>query len=194
MNIQKVKATTYAIYKRALGHELLKNPKGTPGTVVKTMEYFEFIDNKTLDISKNYIVTTRNFSKNKTSKTKEMLFIEDYAFWNDKAKKIDRKKHSNYVKTSNEKFFEIEKGQIPYEELEKRDTSIYEKIVARRKEVYFDFSTAFLGYASPKEEIVDKTISEMVIEQYQKQCDRNIQKQFKKQGFWKTLIQNLKQK
>lgn len=193
MNIQKLKAATYAIYKRALGQELLKNPKGTSGTVVKTMEYFEYIDYETLDISKNYIITTKDFAKNKTSTTKETLFIDDYAFWNDKAKKIERKKHSNYVKRTDKTFLEKEKGAIPYEKLEKRDTSIYEKIVARRKDVYTDFSTAFLGYAGRKERIVDKTISEMVVEQYEKQRDRNIQKQFEKQGFWKTLIQNLKQ-
>ena len=79
MQIQKIKATVYAISERLQGNQLLRNPKGVPVTTVSTMRFVERIDPTTLDKSSSIIIKD-NFSwlvENFLRNSKNLSFTKD---------------------------------------------------------------------------------------------------------------------
>lgn len=197
MQIQKLQVALYSIGQHLQGNQLLKNPKGTPWTTVKTIEHLEYMSSRTLDISGQYITRIKDFSKKKPLEIIRFLFYNKYAQFNETTKEIDRTKHLNYLQTSNTSdpklFKDGSKGNIPYEKLEKRNLEPIGRKIAHIKEEYLDFSMAFLGVFAVKETTTEKTYGEYIEEKYYKEKRQKAENEYPKQGFWKTLLHNLNQ-
>lgn len=80
------------------------------------------------------------------------------------------------------------KGIIPQEELEARDTGSLQEVVAKVKETYVDLSKAFIGHASFKKAIFDKTCAEIVVDAYHKIQYKKRQNEFDRPSFWNILF------
>ena len=197
MKVHKLKVAIYSICQRLQGRQLLKNPKGTPATTVRTISHFSFINSKNLDIINCYTEYTKDFAKPSSPITTKYLNRIDWAFFNKEKKEFRRQKQIDFFQITNPYSAGIckegIKGVVQKEELQKRDTDSLKEKVAKIKEEYVDFSMAFLGYAAIKEAIFEKSRAEIAIEQYKKKRHKMAQKEFKKAGFWATLSSNLKQ-
>ena len=197
MKVQTLKATLYAIGQGLRGRQLLKNPKGTPATTVRSIEKISYIDNTSLDVVNFYMEYTKDFAKPQSPTFIRQLERTDLAFFNKEKKEFKREKQAHFYKytepSTDIKPVWAEKNPVSYEELEKRDFSALKEKVAKVKEEYVDFSMAFLGFAQVKEAVFDKTRAEIAVEQYHKKQEKMAQKEFKRDGFWATLIKNLKQ-
>lgn len=198
MIVGKVQAALYSIHKHLQGHQVLKNPKGTSGTVVKTLEHLEFISSSTLDISGEYVTKTKDFSKlGKSSTLTQYLFYDRYAYFNDATQRLDRKKHLDYLQTANpvdnNLFKAGEKGAVPYEDLKARNLEPLKRIVARVEEEYLDFTFAFLGAFFVNERTSKKTYADLVVDKYHKAKQKDRALEYQKPSFWKVLFHNLSQ-
>ncbi len=197
MKIQKLKAAIYSIGQGLRGRQLLKNPKGTPATTVRTIEHFSFIESGSLDIVNYYTEYTKDFANPKSPLTKKYLTRTDFAFFDKNKKELKRQKQLElfqYTAPSSEgKYIDKSKGVVPYEVLESRDKEPLNEKVAKVKEEYIDLSMAFLGGFRIKEAVFDKTRAEIAVDKYYEQQQKKANKQFEKDGFWTTLFKNLQQ-
>lgn len=197
MKVQKLKAAIYSIGQGLRGRQLLKNPKGTPATTVRTIEHFSFIESGSLDIVNYYTEYTKDFANPKSPLTKKYLTRTDFAFFDKNKKELKRQKQLElfqYTDPSSEgKYIDKSKGVVPYEVLESRDKEPLNEKVAKVKEEYIDLSMAFLGGFRIKEAVFDKTRAEIAVDKYYEQQQKKANKQFEKDGFWTTLFKNLQQ-
>lgn len=197
MKVQKLKAAIYSIGQGLRGRQLLKNPKGTPATTVRTIEHFSFIEHDSLDIVNHYIEYTKDFANPKSPLTTKYLTRTDYAFFNKDKKELKRQKCLDFFQhtdpSSEGKYKNGVKGIVPYEVLQSRDKESLNEKVAKVKKEYIDLSMAFLGGFRVKEAVFDKTRAEIAVDKYYKVQHKKAQKAFKKDGFWTTLLKNLKQ-
>ena len=85
--IEKMKIANYALKMKKQGYQLLKNPKGTPYTVVSVIKYNKTHTPQTLDILESYEQITRDFSEpNNIIKT--VFNTDNYTTLVDNTKKI----------------------------------------------------------------------------------------------------------
>ncbi len=82
MNIKELKAVAYATYLSAGGYKVLRNPKGTPSTVVRAIRYSHSIDPETLDKSETYKRITRDFAQPEKTKNKSQSSFISTLFHN----------------------------------------------------------------------------------------------------------------
>ena len=192
MQIQKIKATAYAISKRIKGEQLLRNPNGVPATTVSTMRFVERIDPVTLDKSSSIIIKTRDFLKQK-AETIKSLYIDNYAIYHvpKKGKKWLEysPNHTTYFKTENGiTVASAERGCPNYEELDKRDFKLLEKVASRIKAESPLFGSPF---QSSSEYTIERTFRDVQLDKY---YEKNYCKKKPQYNFFKTLWQNLNNK
>ena len=188
MNIKKIKVAAFAITERLKGKQLLKNPKGVPGTTVSVLMHTEGLDPFTLDKSSTFVITTKDFSQRNPITSNKFLFINEYANYNKTTQKIEYKKHIDYGSFYAEKLVSAgEKGRPDFEKLDKRDLSYTKKIVSKKTETLPDFTFAFLGIVMPKKITTKYSLADIQIDKFYKTKKIPL-----KQNFFKTLWENLK--
>lgn len=190
MQIQKIKATAFAISERIKGRQLLRNPKGVPATTVSTMHFVERIDPTTLDKSSSLIIKTRDFLKQK-AETVKSLYIDNYAIYHvpKKGKKWLEysPNHTTYFKTENGiTVASAERGCPNYEELDNRDFTLLEKVASRIKAETFGSI-----FQSSSEYTVERTFRDYHLDKY---YEKNYSKKKPQYNFFKTLWHNLNNK
>lgn len=192
MNINKLKAVAYATYLSAGGYKVLRNPKGTPSTVVRAIRYSHSIDPETLDKSETYKRITRDFAQPEKTKIQEFLFRDDFAFYNKETKKVDYQNSMEYSRYTTDKkdVYKI-KNQIDFDILDKRNLKDIHKKKYSKKEQIVDLSKAFLGYVSAKTVTIKKSLAEVETEKYYDTFSKK-SKNNSQPSFLSTLIHNLK--
>ena len=192
MNVQKVKAALYSVYMNASGYTVLRNPKGTPPTVVRSIRYHHGIDPETLDTFETYKRVTLDVAQPKKEKIHEYLFKDNFAFYNKETKKLDYKNQVQYSRyEAGKKDIHINKNWIENDILDKRDFKDIHKKKYSKKESVVDMSKAFLGYVSTRTVTVRKSLAEVEYEKYLDNMSKKREIQ-PNPSFLSTLFHNLK--
>ena len=122
LTISEFKAIRYSISSYLRGVKILRNPKGTPSTVVRTIDYGRGIDNKTLDVWEGTTRVSRDFAKPEEAPTEENFIVNTYNFFNQENQKIKSIRGVEYSRTNPDgTSVRKAKGDIEEAELKARD-------------------------------------------------------------------------
>ena len=78
MFVDKLKIISYALDMKKQGYQLLKNPKGTPSSIVRVIKHSKSMTSTKLDILERYERITTDFSKSVQHTTNESLNVMYY--------------------------------------------------------------------------------------------------------------------
>ena len=197
LSVSEIKAIRYAIKAHYKGLQLLRNPKGTPGTVVRTLDYGDFMDLKTLDEWQRTTRTTIDFSKPEKPVTTENFTVNIYNFFNSENKKVNSLKGVEYSRINPDgTCFRREKGNIDKKYLEARVlTNLHSPSITRKEfipEVYSNDTYNGFRYFTPVE--VKKSFAQIQLEQFKNESDIKYLESIGHSKFWRTLWHNITQK
>lgn len=192
MFVEKIKIANYALKMKKQGYQLLRNPEGTPSSIVRVLKYNKAYDLQTLDIYEKYERITKNFAKPENT-VRENLFVNNITTLVDTAKKsIKKVKSKEFYRFSGETGNSIigykRKGSYP-----ERDRKVVEDNLSKElydKEV-LDVSLKFRPHYPdalkllPEGKVVTikESLCEIEAEKIKQESINN--------SFWKNLFCNL---
>ena len=193
--VEKVKIANYALKMKKQGYQLLKNPKGTPNTVVSVLKYDRTYTPQTLDVLESYEQITKDFSK-PNDKIKTILNINHYTTLVDNAKKfIARTKTKEFYKFGGEeeKLLSYKsKGQRPDRNrkaiVDGLNEEIYDKDVCK---VSLKFRPHYPDSLRLLPECNIKTIKESLYTLESEKIIKESTENKSNNSFWKNLFSNL---
>ena len=197
LSVSEIKAIKYAIKAHYKGLQLLRNPKGTPGTVVRTLDYGDCMDPLSLDIWQRTTRTTVDFSKPENPVTTENFTVNIYNFFNSENKKVNSLKGVEYSRINPDgSCIRKEKCNIDRKYLEARVlTNLHTPSITRIEmlpELYSNDTFNGYRYFAPVE--VKKSFAQIQLEQFKNKSDLKYFESTSHGKFWRTLWHNIRQK
>jgi len=194
LSVSELKAIRYSISSYFHGVKVLRNPKGTPSTVVRTIDYGRSIDDKTLDVWEGTTRITRDFAKPEEAPTVENFVVNIYNFFNKENKKIKSLRAVEYSRTNPDgTSIRKPKGNLSTDELKSRDlTNLHTPSIKRRILVNSFYSNDVISsyqHAVPME--VNESFAKVECERFDRESETIYNRIYNSGDFIKTLWYNI---